>query len=242
MKVSLAHTRICVIGTSLCLLHLLACNGASPVSELSSPSQAVRDAAAKILRETFKPPARTNWNQLVKSLKPGMARSNVLKLLAPKIRSSENGGGTAETESEVYRLDDLWIIQCYYNRVDSSKKLLKYELKEQLQCVHPKVPDGFSGIWIEYYVNGEKCGQSRFRNGLVEGECVSFYPDGSKWIVNHVSKGVLEGDEICYYPSGKAKHTGTYLEGTQTGKWIWYKENGAVESAIDFGRHPESRK
>jgi hypothetical protein len=38
------------------------CLAASPQSDLGSPSQKVRDAAAKILRETYVPPSRTNWD------------------------------------------------------------------------------------------------------------------------------------------------------------------------------------
>jgi hypothetical protein len=48
---------------------------ASPMSDLCSTNQATRDAAAKILRETYIPPARTNWDSLIASLKVGMSKS-----------------------------------------------------------------------------------------------------------------------------------------------------------------------
>src|SRR5437899_5640789 len=54
---------------------------ASPLSDLSSPSQEVRDKAAEIVRREYAPPSRHNWEWILQSVKSGDTKRNFFKLL-----------------------------------------------------------------------------------------------------------------------------------------------------------------
>jgi hypothetical protein len=72
---------------------------ASPAGELDSPSQETRDAAAKALRETYKPPPDTNWYPLVKALELGTKRT----IIEAQLHSSNLvvGGGRGNREDRL---------------------------------------------------------------------------------------------------------------------------------------------
>lgn len=46
-------------------------------SDIESSSQAVRDTAAEVIRETCEPPPRETWTTLLESLEPGMTMADV---------------------------------------------------------------------------------------------------------------------------------------------------------------------
>ena len=50
---------------------------ADPRSDLESRSQEIRDAAAKILRDTYSPPSSNRWSALLESIKVGDHKTNV---------------------------------------------------------------------------------------------------------------------------------------------------------------------
>ena len=207
---------------------------ASPTSDLASPNQEVRDAAAKILRATYVMPPQTNWDYLVNKLTLGTPMTNVLEILGQYTNNIAGGFGSGATETERYRLDDLWILECSHTGRDSSSVLTHLDFIQGLRFVRVDLPSGFTGNWRTYYVNGQKFGEGWYTNGVAEGEGVGFYPDGSKLVVNHVTNGVLEGEEIGYFPSGKIKHSGNYKTNIQVGTWTWYNEDGTVHSKRDY--------
>ena len=86
----------------------------SPASDLDSVSQEVRDAAAKILRASYTPPSRTNWDAVVSAITNGMTKTHVLALLSPYNVTSLWGDATGGSHSESYRLDDAWILICWF--------------------------------------------------------------------------------------------------------------------------------
>ena len=188
-----------------CVENLLA----SPINDLASTNQEVRDAAAKVLRETYVMPPQTNWDFLVAKLKLGTPKTNVLEILGHFTNNIEGGGGSGATEMERYRLDDLWLLECSYTGNGSDRELTHLGFIQGLRFVIVEAPTGFTGVWRTYYVNGQECGEGCYTNGIAEGEGFGFYPDGSKLIVNHVTNGVLEGEEVCFYPSGKIKYRGS---------------------------------
>jgi hypothetical protein len=210
-------------------LILLCCSvcelGASPISDLCSTNQTVRDAAAKILRETYVPPARTNWDSLVASLKVGMSKSNVLQLLKPVIVRSEGAAGSGTFEAEQFRLDDVWILECHFDHGFQGCKLFQQVLDT---WVEP--PSRFTGVWTTYHVNGQRNYETHYKDGARDGEMTSFYDDGSKAVVTHFIKGIQEGDETGYFRSGKISYRGVYKTNEMVGTWTWFNEDGTVQS------------
>src|SRR5690349_3794014 len=76
----------------------------SAVDDLASPSRETRDAAAKLLRKTYKMLARTNWNALLDSLKVGSSQTAVEAQLRSSNFIAEGEMGSGNAEVKLYRL------------------------------------------------------------------------------------------------------------------------------------------
>ena len=199
---------------------------ASPKSDLYSTNQETRAAAAKILRETYVPPPRTNWDSLVASLKVGASKSNILALLKPVVVRPEGGGGSGTFEAQQFRLDDWWMLECHFDH-----GFLGCKLFAQALDVWIEPPPNFTGLWTTYWINGQKSYEIRYKDGKRDGEMRSFYfDDGSKAVVTHFSKGLQEGDETGYFHSGKVNYRGVYKTNEMIGTWTWFNEDGTVQS------------
>ena len=205
---------------SACGLH------ASLKSDLGSTNQEIRAAAAKILRETYTPPSRTNWDSLVASLKVGTSKSNILELLKPVILGPGGGTGSGTFEAYQFRLDDWWMLECHFDHGFLGCKLLAQPLD-----VWVEPPQKITGIWTTYWINGQKCYEITYEDGKRDGEMRSFYfDDGSRAVVSHFSQGVQEGEETGYFHSGKVSYRGVYKTNEMVGTWTWFNEDGTVQS------------
>lgn len=221
--------------TSFFILGALCNLIASPLSDLASPSQEVRDATAKILLATYVAPSRTNWDSLINKLKLGASKTNILELLSPYTNNIEGGGGSGIVEWERYRLDDRWLLECSYTLNTSSNVFTHCALIEQMRSIWVEPPTNFTGVWRTYWANGQKSGEGYYKDGKPDGDGIGFYSDGAKVLVHHWVNGVSEGEEIGFYRSGRIKYKGQYKIGKQVGHWFWYKEDGSIESEKDYG-------
>ena len=148
----------------------------SPADDLASPSQETRDAAAKILRRTWEPPARTNWETLLSAIKIGMHETNVLELLRPLTGlTNASGWGSGGVGAGIYRLDDLYLIEYTYRTSDHI--VIGRSLLQRLREVWPPdPPTDFTGIWVSYYANGQAYCRIGYTNGVRERlEYVHYY-------------------------------------------------------------------
>jgi len=82
---------------------LVAGVSASPLEDLRSPSQQVRDAAAASLRTSFVPPPRSRWEPVLAALRPGDSKDLVLQVLQPYSVTMEGGMGGGGSTSEMDR-------------------------------------------------------------------------------------------------------------------------------------------
>jgi hypothetical protein len=197
---------------------------ASPRSDLSSTNQETRDAAAKILRGTYTPPARTNWDALVASLKVGMPKTNILQLLKPVVVGPLGGTGSGSFEALQFRLDDVWVLECHFDHGFQGCKLFP-----QTSDVWVEPPPHFTGLWTTYHVNGEKSYEIHYKYGKRNGEMTYFYDDGSKAVITHFVEGIEDGDDTGYFPSGKISYQGVNKTNEMIGTWIWFNEDGTVK-------------
>ena len=197
---------------------------ASPRSDLSSTNQATRDVAAKILRETYVRPARTNWDAVVSNLKIGMSKTNIFQLLKPFILRPEGGAGSGTFEACRFRLDELWILECHFDHGFQGCSLFPQTLN-----ISVEPPPHFTGLWTVYHVNGQKSYETHYQSGKRYGETTSFYDDGSKAVVTHFIDGIQEGDETGYFQSGKINYRGVYKTNEMVGTWTWFNEDGTVK-------------
>jgi antitoxin component YwqK of YwqJK toxin-antitoxin module len=203
---------------------------ASPGADLASPSQQTRDAAASLLLASYTPPARTNWDSLVATLKVGDSKTKILEQLKPFNAGLKSEWGFAAGDScvESYRLDDLWLLECHF--YCSSNTLVERKLADRLRDIWVEPPPKFTGVWTTYYVNGRKSHEIHFTDGKYDGEYAKFGANGSKLVVQHYTAGIAEGEETGYFPSGQIMYRGGYKAGVQVGTWTWYNADGSVRS------------
>jgi len=221
---------------------LLACmsgRGATTRQLLSSMSQPVRDLGGQILRQSFVPPPRATWEPLMARLKLGMKESAVDELLIPAIGTNDPAGSTTNEILKSYRLDDLWVMHCWFTNslpAKSERALSEAKLVEEMDRILVEPPAGFTGEWRTYWMNGQIDFDSHYLNGELDGLITTFYSDGSVFDVANCRYGVLDGEATAYYLSGHILCKGQYRDGVQVGRWVWYKDDGKVESERDFDK------
>lgn len=205
----------------------------SSMDDLASPLQETRDAAAKILRNTWVAPSRTNWDSLLATIKVGMPKTNVMELLQPLKVTTGPGGASGAAHWEGCRLDDLWMLECSYH---SDDVLFARRLYEQLRNVWVWPATNFTGIWTTYYVNGQRQSEIHYKDGRYFGEFTGFRSDGTKAYVQHYGSQGAEGEDTGYFPSGRVMYKGLYRQGKQVGTWVWYNEDGSTNSVRDYSK------
>jgi len=225
-----------MMGRLLLALLICCCRGTvvgSPASDLSSPSQEVRDAAARLLRTNYAVPSRTNWEWAVNTITNGMGEAEVLRRLSPlKVKPDEGGVNAAYILS--YRLDDAWQLNCRFSKKDGV--LFDRKLELSLRTVWVEPPTNFTGMWVTYRANGQTNCQIDYDKGKWHGAFISYYANGSKAVVQHYDHGVIEGTETGYYPSGRTNYRGFYKAGMRVGAWIRYNEDSTTNSIKDYSK------
>lgn len=200
--------------------------GAAPLEDLRSPVQQVRDAAAALLRASFVPPPRSRWEPVVVELRAAYSKDLVLQMLQPYGVALEGGMSGGGSSSVLYRLDDVWLMQCSFGRFSES---LGCELTEQMRNVWVAPAADFTGVWTTYFVNGRRSHEIQYRNGQY-GTFTSFHSNGSKAVVQHYGAQGADGEDTGYFPSGALNYKARYSKGEPTGTWVWYNEDGSVRS------------
>jgi hypothetical protein len=216
----------------------------SPASDLASPSPEKRDAAASILRATYTPPPQTNWAALLATLKIGDRRTNIEERL--RAFNIKPGLSLARAGLYVdYRLDEAWILRCNYQYQDSQgpyprgdEILLSRILQFGPTYVSVRAPTNFTGIWNEYYINGQKCFEINMKLGRACGNSTCFSFDGRKVCVKHHDPNSQEVEVTEYYLSGsvsrRGKRDGT---GRPIGVWTSYNEqDGSIISTHNWSK------
>lgn len=236
-RISIASQRTANRITTRFLVAILICCWSdsltgSPASDLSSPSQELRDTAAKILRDSFVAPSRTNWESVVNAISNGMTKATVVKLLSPYKVTAQRGIGSGGSYSESYRLDDGWVLLCWFR--NQGDVLFERTLSPSLRYVWVAPSTNFTGTWVTYYVNGQKSHEIQHDDGKYHGEFIAYNPDGSKCYVQHFDHHVAEGADTGYYASGRIKYQGVYQTGKQVGTWVWYNEDGSTNSTKEY--------
>jgi hypothetical protein len=225
---------VVTLGVLCCIVDL----SGSPIDDLGSPSQEKRDTAAKVLRETYNPPPRTNWDALVSALKIGTPQSVVEAQLRSSNFAVSESTSIGSTDVKRYRLDDLWLLHCTFTNTMSgltNRALDEVMLKEQLREIWVEPATNFTGIWRTYWVNGHPSQEFHYKDGRWHGELVSFSRVGTKSAVLHATNGVREGECIGFHPSGHIAYKGQFKDDREVGRWIWYKEDGSIELQKDYG-------
>ncbi len=221
-----------VLLLAFCFLAVVA--SGAPIDDLASPIPELRDKAAAELRISFRSTPESKWTPIVAKILKGQSKNEILKLLEPFKVTKGMGAGSGQSHSESYRLDDEWILICYfYNEGDI---LIDRTLAESVRQVGVKTPENFTGQWVLYYINGIKSHEISIKNGHNSGEFIAYHTNGAKAYVQHYTNHVADGPDTGYHRSGKIAYTGQYKQGKQVGTWTWFDESGKITSTRT---HPE---
>ena len=223
---------------TLVMILILALAGythADSLAELASPSQAIRDNAAKEIRTTFIPTPESKWTPIIAKIEKGQSKTEILELLRPFNISKglELGGGGSHSES--YNLDNEWSLTCWY--IDKTDTLIERRLSPYMKNVWIEPPEDYSGKWIVYFINGQISHIINYKNGKYFGEFRANRSDGSLSCIQHYSETGANGEDIGYHPSGKVAYKGTYKDGEMVGTWTWFDEDGNVTSTKNTRNH-----
>jgi len=222
--------------TLFLLLTLFASSNAmaTPVEDLASPDQAVRDRAATELRTTFKNTPESKWTPVLAKFQEGQSRDDVEKATLAIQAIFVSAIGMGEYSEDAYRLDDEWILKCRF--VDG--KLTRHGLERWPKGPFVMPPENFTGRWVLYYINGQKSGEWDYKNGRKDGECITYYCDGSKRCVEHYQDDLLQGDEMAFYPNGTIAHKGRWDRGKKVGTYTNYDKTGKITATKDHPKLP----
>ena len=163
-----------------------------------------------------------------------MTKMKLLALLAPFHVTFEMGRGAGASHFETYQLDDAWMLDCWFR--NQGDILFERTLTPSLRSVWVVPPKTFSGVWVTYFVNGQKSHEIQCVAGKYHGEFIAYHADGSKNYVQHYVHHVAEGADTGYFASGRTNYHGIYKRDKPVGIWTWYNEDGSVKSTIDYSK------
>ncbi len=221
----------------LCCLYATAF--ADPRTDLGSPSQEVRDKAAKMLRATYKAAPRKKWTPVLALLKKGGLRGQGMKeTLAPFNAVPQVRGSDLGMVSVDYQLDDAWMLQCLYvgkgNPPWEPGTLTEASLWRNIAKAPVKAPPAFTGVWTIYYANGEKAEELHYRDGLPCGDCISCRDDGSKSGLTRYPIPGYKTEEIDYSTTGRISAKRVRDADKHVWRLTYYKADGSVNYTDEF--------
>jgi cytochrome c5 len=219
------------------------------VAALSDPRNDVRAFSAEALRLIIAadPANAPNyhdeayWTQRVARLEAGMMLDHALELLLPELtpaerqKRGEGGAWSGGSGTSTYRLDDYWAVHLYL--MDFGKEKLHEHVPDLFRSVRRvwvAPPDGYTGKWVTWHVNGQKANDIQYRNGQYDGKFTAFYDNGSKCFQQHYTQHVCHGTDTGWHRDGKRAYEGRYEHGKQVGTWRWWNENGQIESVKEY--------
>lgn len=92
-----------------------------------------------------------------------------------------------------------------------------------------------NGKSITYYDDGSKVYEVKnFLNGIEHGEWKQYYINGNIKMSSNFDSGKREGNHIFYYPLGEVNFKGLYKKDEKIGEWIYYTNEGVVDTTIYF--------
>jgi antitoxin component YwqK of YwqJK toxin-antitoxin module len=83
-------------------------------------------------------------------------------------------------------------------------------------------------------VNGRRSHEIQYKDGRYFGTAASFRADGSRAVVQHHGLHGAEGEDTGHFPSGAVAYRGQFRNNAQVGTWIWYNEDGSIQSTRDY--------
>lgn len=145
-----------------------------------------------------------------------------------RTRGIKPGFGTGEQSFVTeYRLDDHWLLKCSgLSRLEPDKLIMsERHLERSPIWVHVVAPTNFTGVWIQYYLNGQKCFETNMKDRVPCGDSTCYGSDGSKVYVEHHAPNSTEIGWTDFYHSGSINTRGKLDKAKRPiGTWTNYNE------------------
>jgi len=174
----------------------------SSLRALASQDPAVRENAAAAIRDIVSryPSGTVNiltldggaarWKRKLANLRPGQTENDVVRILAPQKSPTPLGLARVDpflrgrSATQNYQLDDHWACAVEYAILPGSTQPVvvrvgALQVSESHIVVAPSAGRGFSGVWTQYYSNGEKYDDTPIANDNIAGKTIR-YSVGSK--------------------------------------------------------------
>ncbi|MCX6242043.1 MAG: hypothetical protein NTX43_09585 [Bacteroidetes bacterium] len=85
-----------------------------------------------------------------------------------------------------------------------------------------------------FYENKQMQMDGEFNDGKRNGLWISWYMNGNKWSEGTFKNGKSEGKRVTYFENGKVRYEGDYKNDQRIGKWRFFDENGKLLAEEDF--------
>jgi antitoxin component YwqK of YwqJK toxin-antitoxin module len=219
------------------------------IKALNDPSNDVRAAAAKALREivakygngtsNIRDPegGKVYWTEKINQVKPGMRQAEVLKILPVLPNSWRWSGSNPQTRDRVHWVNDHWqVVVTYPTQPGQPDEVLERpKLVQKERMVKVPLPAGYTGPWTLWFVNGQKAEDSQYREGKYDGVHSTYYENGQKRFEGHYKNGRSDGPFGFWYPDGQKRTEGQWRNGARDGTVTQWHPNGVKESELNYG-------
>ena len=87
-----------------------------------------------------------------------------------------------------------------------------------------------------YYDDGAIKMRGMMKNGKRDGIWRSWYPTGVQWSETTFMEGKKEGKTTTWYENAQKRYDGYYSNDAESGRWVYWNEQGKFVSAQDYGK------
>jgi len=98
---------------------------------------------------------------------------------------------------------------------------VKYEINSEV---------GFTGVYVEYYEDGQKKVEEHLKLGKRDGLLTRWYENGQRHYVFNVNNGLNDGLMTAWWRNGQKKEEVTWKGGRRTGLWTFWDDEGQKAS------------
>jgi antitoxin component YwqK of YwqJK toxin-antitoxin module len=115
-------------------------------------------------------------------------------------------------------------------RIPSTKNMVRKDGK----WFNKNMASPYSGLFIDYFMNGKKQGEGTLKDGTVDGIRTVYYPNGNKRYFYTYANGVKEGLSEEYFRNGNLKQKGSFVNENETGLWQVFYSTGKLKRQSSF--------
>ena len=224
------------------------------VKALDDPRNDVRAYAAEAIRAILAvdPAAAPNyhdrayWEKQIRGVNVGMELEEAVRSLLPNATPAEReqamqaGPWSGQSGVFMLRLDDYWTVTLYVVNIEDKKLCQAPALNQHVRSTWVQPPADYTGIWVTWFVNGQKANEVHYRNGQYGGTFTAFHDNGGRCYEQHYKENICDGTDTGWYRSGKKMYEGQYKDGKQDGRWQHWYEDGKPQCLQEYSNGQRS--